>query len=142
MEFSVIIARCNFIWWRYGWPIGHFFLSKGMIRRMKKTLEFYSIIYNKLCEYHSVLEEVRFKFNKDIYQHVKLTESSNTTIRRALRPGNRYTPYRQIRYLASKYFLSYRFLDIQCIILKEPAYPLAGSFQRCFQTYYWPSSPS
>lgn len=79
MELSVIISCRNCIWWWHGCQIGRFFV-KRYDKKKEKAQEFYNTIYNKLCEYHSVLEEVRFKFNKDIYQHVKLTESSNTTI--------------------------------------------------------------
>ena len=77
---SVLLSLAGIIFG--GGMIGELFIFfvKRCDKKKEKMQEFYIIIYKKLCEYHSVLEEVRFKFNIEIYQHVKLTESSNIAI--------------------------------------------------------------
>lgn len=56
------------------------FFVKRHDKKNEETQKFYRVIYNKLCEYHSTLEEMRIMFNKDIYKHVKLTESTCSVI--------------------------------------------------------------
>lgn len=64
------------------------FFVKRRDEKKEKTQEFYRVIYNKLCEYHSTLEEMRIMFNNDIYKHVKLTETTCSAIEDNLQKMN------------------------------------------------------
>lgn len=54
------------------------FFVKRSDEKKEKERDFYRVIYHKLCDYYSSLEEMRLNCYKEIHKHGTLTEKSHT----------------------------------------------------------------